>query len=176
MYHVEQRRVVLVDDDDHLLPGLLIGFLHDVGKTHVRILVARLASVSLLIRFQEPIEITFELVFLHVLRSAHVEVKHGVPHPILLIFGNGKTVEEILLAREIGVERGGEERLAEPPRTAQEDVAHLLLAEVYYILCLVHIEVFALANLLESLYSNRILVHYLTHHDAWFTFEPLNYK
>ena len=40
-----------------------------------------------------------------VLRSAHVEVEHGVLHPFLLVVGYGQSLKKLLSSLEIGLKR-----------------------------------------------------------------------
>jgi len=49
-----------------------------------------------------------------IFRRAHVEVDDGIAFPFRLQVHDLQSLEEFLLAFEVGVERGGEQRLAEP--------------------------------------------------------------
>ena len=163
VHHVEQRSVILVDDDHNLLPRLLVGFHHEILQADIGILLLALVAEQCLMVGEDVVEITPEPLLVHVLGAAHVEVEHGVPHPFLLIVGYGETLEQLLATGVVGMERGGEERLAEPPRAAQEDELQASLQEVDYIPCLVHVDIVALDDVLERLYADGVSPYLLFH-------------
>ena len=55
--------------------------------------------------------------------------QHRIFRPLLLHCFDEKTLEQVLSSLEISLKRRYKQRLAEPPRTAQEDI----LAEVYHV-------------------------------------------
>ncbi len=74
-------------------------------------------------------------------------------------------LEEFPASLEVCLKGRDEQRLAEPPRPAQEDVASEM-CHPPYILCLVNIEIVSIGDFLECLYANRqtfqlILFHIL---------------
>ena len=58
------------------------------------------------------------------LRPAHIEMKHRMFRPFLLIVGNGETFEEFFSSFEIGLQCRDKKRLSEPAGTTQKDIAH----------------------------------------------------
>ena len=54
--------------------------------------------------------------------SSQAEVQHGISIPLLLQLLDGKPLEEFLLALEITLEGGNQQRLAETAWSAQEGI------------------------------------------------------
>ena len=84
---------------------------------------------------------------------AHVEAQHGTGRPLLLYLIYVEPFEQVFPSLEIRLERRDEQRLAEPPGAAQEDV----VAKVYHvpdILGLVDIEHVILSDFLKGLYAH----------------------
>ena len=106
----------------------------------------------------------------NMLSTAHIEMKHWVLHPILLVISDGKSFEEFLFALEIGLQSRGKKRLSESPRATQKDIPHAFLSEIHDVFRLIHIEVSFLSNHVESLYAHRIFIHYFCHNLIYFMF------
>ena len=153
VHHVEQGRVVLVDDDDHLLARLLVRPHHQVLQAYVGVLLLALVPEHLLLVVEHVGEITPEHGVVHVLCAAHVEVEHGMPHPLLLVFAHGKPLEQVLAPLVVRMDHRGKQRLAEPSRTVQEHILIAIADKVDKILCLVDIKIITLPYLLKRLYS-----------------------
>ena len=97
------------------------------------------------------------------LPRCHAEAQHRIGRPILLQLLDGKTLEQLPPPLEIGLQRGDKQRLAEPSRTAQEDV----LAQVDHVPDigrLVHIEHTILDDVRECLYAYRQSLQMLLFH------------
>ena len=174
MHHVEQRRVVLVDDERHLLVGLLVGTHDDAFEALVRVHLALVPSVFVLVRDELHVEIMLQPLLVEVLGTAHVEVQHWMARPVALLLAYGETLKEVLASLVVGMNHRGEQRLAEPPRTAQKHILITLIYEVGKILRLVDIQIVAFSYLLECLYSYRIFSRHC--HIAsclWFFFAKL---
>ena len=153
MHHVEQRRVVLVDEHHHLPAGLGVGGGYEVNQAVVCSFGrTRDAPIGLYIP-QSVVKIFLKLVFLHVLAARHVEVKHGVFGPLRLQLIYGKPLEQVFPALEVALERGREQRLAEAARTAEEEVCPVAVRHTVDILRLVYIEPVLLDDSLECLYA-----------------------
>ncbi len=165
VHHIKQRSVILVDDERHLLTSLLVGSLHDIGKPYVRFLILILFRAELLfVRQKQIVEIALQLFYVHMLCTAHIEVQHWMLNPLLLIFAHGKSIEQILAPLVISVYHRGKKRLAEPTRTAQEDILIAFVYKVHKILRLVDIKVITFPYLTKRLYTYRIsscLLHIL---------------
>ena len=94
-------------------------------------------------------------------------MQHRVLRPVLLQRGDRKPVEEFLPSPEVCLHRREQKALSETPGAAQE-VALTGLGNLVDKTGLVDIDIPALADLLKTLYSNRVkhtacpfLVHYL---------------
>ena len=122
MHHVQQGSVVLVDQDNHLLTGLGVGTFDETFQTLVRINSALITSVYLLVTIQFPLQLTQKPILVHMLRRAHVEMKHRIACPLLLQTLDSQTLKQILSPLEITMERRSKQRLSETTGTAQEYV------------------------------------------------------
>ena len=80
------------------------------------------------------------------LRPAHVEVNHGIRRPVLLQPADGQPAEQLALPSEVAVQRGDQQRLPEPARTAEEEIAANLMGETVDVFRLVDVEKVLLAN------------------------------
>ena len=103
VYHIKQRSIIFVNKNDHLLTGLFASAHYKILQTLVGIFRSLLTSVYLLIFLKFKIQFAKKTFIIHVLRRAHVEVKHRMLHPLLLIISNGKTVKQFLAALEISL-------------------------------------------------------------------------
>ena len=86
------------------------------------------------------------------LAQRHIESQHWIFCPLLLNLLNEEPLEQVLPSLEIGLKSRHKQRLAEPPRAAQEDI----VAEVYHvpdILSLVDIQQIILSDFLKGLYA-----------------------
>ena len=120
MHHVQQGSVVLIDQDNHLLTGLGVGTFNETFQTLVRINSALITSVYLLVTIQFPLQLTQKPILVHMLRRAHVEMKHRIPCPLLLQALDGQVLEQFLSPLKITMERRSKQRLPETAGTAQE--------------------------------------------------------
>ena len=96
--------------------------------------------------------------------TTHVQMNHRVLLPLLLQVHDLQSLEQLALTAEIGVQRGGEQRLAEAARAAQENVGGIV-GQLPYQVGLVNIDIALLDNSLECLYPYRVFTscshHYL---------------
>ena len=88
--------------------------------------------------------------------SSQTEVQHGISIPLLLQLLDGKPLEEFLLALEITLEGGNQQRLAETAWSAQEEILSIRMRHTIDVFRLVNIEVVQLADFLKCLNSYRI--------------------
>ena len=88
--------------------------------------------------------------------SREVEKHHGIFRPFPFHIFYLESSEEFFICLEITFECRHEERLAESPRTAQEEVFAAGMRHAVYIPRLVYIQEIFLSNPFESLYANRI--------------------
>ena len=122
VHHVEQRRVVFVDEHDHFLARLFVNAFDEVGQADVGVGMVGKEAEAPLVLAQDVAQVVLELFFFHVLGRCHAEMQYGVFRPFLFLLFYIKSFEEFLPALEIALEHGHQQRLAEPARAAQEDV------------------------------------------------------
>ena len=170
VHHVQQRGIIFIDDDYRLLARLLVSFLHQIFQTEIGIHLMRLIPPDGFLLFKHISQISFQLLHVHVLGTAQVEVEYRVLHPILLVISNGQSFEKLLSSLEISLKGRGKKRLAESSWTTQEDIRHLLFSEIHDVLGLVYIEITFLADLFKSLYPYGIFIYYFCHNPTCFTF------
>ena len=170
MYHVEQWGIIFVDNDHHLLASQLVGTFYESIQSVIGIQFILITAIEFLKWLQLQVEIMLQAFPVNMLGTAHIEMKHWVLHPILLVISDGKSFEEFLSALEIGLQSRGKKRLSEPPRATQKDIPHAFLSEIHDVFRLIHVEVAFLSNHFKSLYAYRIFIHYFCHNFIYFTF------
>ncbi len=156
MRHVEQRRVILVDEHHHLLASLPVNRGYQVGQPVVDTVAVICDAKFSLFVFQLITKIFCQLLSLHMLAKAHVKVQHGISVPFLFKLINGKALKEVFPALEIALEGGHQQRLAEPAWAAQEEILAIGMRHVIDISSLVDIEEILFENLLKCLDSYGI--------------------
>ncbi len=154
--HVKQWSVIFVNDEYNLLSHLLACLHNQIFQANVRILLFALITEHTFHIVEHIGKITFKHILIHVLCATHVEVKHRVFHPVLLIISHDKSLKQVLAAIIIRMDHRGEQRLAEPTRTAQEHIFITFVDKINKILGLIYIKIFTLSNLAERLYAYRI--------------------
>lgn len=153
MHNIKQRRVILVDEHHSLLACLDRDGLNQVEKPDVGILrIARHAETFFVV-LKYVKQVTFKLRFLHVLAPSQAEVQHGILRPLLLQLLDGKPLEEVFPTLEIALESGHQQRLAEPPGAAQEEVRAIGMRHLVDVSRLVDIELILLTDTFKRLYS-----------------------
>ena len=88
--------------------------------------------------------------------SSQAEVQHGISRPLLLQLLDGKPLEEFLLALEITLEGGNQQRLAETAWSAQEEIRSIRMCHTIDVFRLIYIEHILLADPFKCLNSYRI--------------------
>ncbi len=83
-------------------------------------------------------------------------MQHRILNPVFLQRIDGKSLEEFLLAAEVGFQRGYEQALSETAGTAEEDILAAALSHLVNKLSLVHIDIAVSADIFEILYADRI--------------------
>ena len=146
---VLQRRIVLVDEDGHLLPCLPISRLDNgveaVGKLSCRL---RRNAIFLLQVVESIVQIRPQRVR-RCSRTAHVEPDDGALHPLFFQLHDPQSLEEVLLAQKVGFERIDEQRLAKAARTTQVVILLSPVGKLPDDVCLVNIKVFSLSDFLK---------------------------
>ena len=152
MHYIKQRSIILVNKDDHLLACLIICSLNQCSKTVV-VVSGRISNAIFILIFCKAIaKIAFQLILLHMLARSHAKSYYGIFRPVLLHSLDEESLEQVLSSLEICLECRYKQRLAEPPRAAQENI----FAEVYHIpdiLSLVYVKTVEVNHLGECLYA-----------------------
>ena len=148
---VLQRRVVLVDEDGHLLARLVVSTLNDILESYgKRTLLAHDNPVFRLQVMESVVQIASHT-FGFCSGLAHVEPYDGPLHPFPLQLHDPQSLEELPLAQEIGFERIDEHRLAKAARAAQVVVLLSSVGKLPDDVCLVNIKVSTLSDFLKRL-------------------------
>ena len=87
-------------------------------------------------------------------------MKHRIFLPLRLKTIDSKSLEKILTPLEIVFKCGYKQALSESPRATQK-VDMSLVGKFLHQVCLIHIHISVLDNLLEILYSYRVLHNHL---------------
>ncbi len=96
VHHIEQWSIIFIDNDNDFFSSLLICLHHQIFQSDVGIHFFTLIAECTLTVVEHVGKITSKHIIIHMLRTTHIEMKHRMFHPFLLIFGNGKTIEQIL--------------------------------------------------------------------------------
>ena len=152
-------RVILVDQDDHGLAALCGHRLNGLCKVVVwreRRVVNDLGLRKCLSHTcHEPCVKILEGIHFH---RGKVEVEHGILCPIVVQLVDGQALKEVALALEDTLQRGEHQRLAEAPRTRDEEELPAdinPLDQAIERLGLVHINEFPLPQFAEVAYVLR---------------------
>ena len=94
----------------------------------------------------------FQLLPVHVLAQAHVEMQHRIGCPFRFQFLHGQSFKEFFTAFEIGMQRADEQRFAETTRTVQEQVAGIAVCHAVHLFRLVNIQIMLVYKLGKCLY------------------------
>ena len=110
MKHIQQERVILVNENYHLPARLLIGTLYQVCQLDVnlRIIVFRQAIFPIIFP-QLPDQILIQFLLVQMLGQAHVKVQHRVFRPLGFQLFDGKPFEKVFLPGKIAVQRRGKQ-------------------------------------------------------------------
>ena len=93
--------VVFVDEDDNLLAGLRKNTFYQICQTDVSVRIRYTAIIFPLISGQHIVQHSVQSFLIHMLRYAHIKVKHRIPGPLRLQLLNGKTFKQILTTFKI---------------------------------------------------------------------------
>ena len=156
MRHIQQRSVIFINEHHHLLARFLVNDIYQIVKTNINIYFIALAIKPCLLFLNNIQQITIQLLLLHVLALAQVEVQHGIFVPLLLQLLDSKPLEEFLLALEITLKGRNQQRLTETAWSAQEEILSIGMCHAIDVFRLVDIEVVQLADFLKCLNSYRI--------------------
>ena len=118
MEHLEQWRIIFVDDHHHLFARLLVGAAYKAGENLTGSVLPRILAIDVIQGFKLCEQRISQ--FLHAIpsfRHTHIDVEHGITFPLLLQLHHLQTLEKFALASEERAQRGGEQRLSESPWT-----------------------------------------------------------
>ena len=160
---IEQRSVVLVDDDHHLPPRLLLGTVDEACEQFARsgLIVTPAINVSEGVhhphqRLAQPFGIVLPL------GHAEIEMEYRVAGPLLFELHDLQPLKKRLVALEVGFQRGSEQRLAEATRAAHENELGIVCHFPYKV-GLVDIQVSAIYDFRKGLNAHRVFSHHLLH-------------
>ena len=116
------RRIVLVDEDDHRLTTIFGKFLDSIGEVGGRCDHRIIDSACAPNRARNTLhKLLLEPLERRHIHRGEVEMKNGILRPVVVHLVDGKTFEELALAAEEALQRGEHQRLAEAPRTGDEE-------------------------------------------------------
>ena len=146
---VLQRSVVLVDENGHLLPCLVVSTLDDILESYGKRTI--LAHDYLVLRLQgmENIVQIASHTFWFCSGLAHVEPDDRALHPLFLQLHDPQSLEELLLAQKVGFERIDEQRLTKTARTTQIIIRVVSVGKTPDNIRLVNIKVSILSDFLK---------------------------
>ena len=102
----------------------------------------------------------------------HVEMKNRMFRPFLLHLARFQPLEKILPTLEIVMESRRQQRLAEPARSAQENVL-ILIGNLINISSFVNIQIITLNDFIKCLYPNRESSDRRLHSPKLYTFPKI---
>lgn len=102
----------------------------------------------------------------------HVEMKNRMFRPFLLQLARFQPLEKILPTLEIVMESRRQQRLAEPARSAQENVL-ILIGNLINISSFVNIQIITLNDFIKCLYPNRESSDRRLHSPKLYTFPKI---
>ena len=156
MRHIQQRSIIFINEHHHLLASLLINGIYQIVKSNINICFIAHAIEPCLLLFNNIQQITIQLLLLHMLTLAQVEVQNRISIPLLLQLLDGKPLEQFLLSLEITLEGGNQQRLAETAWATQEEIRSIRMSHTIDIFRLIYIELILLADPFKCLNSYRI--------------------
>ena len=174
VHHIQQRRVIFVNDDDGFLAGLLESGFYQEFQSRVYIDVIHIWKLSIngLIFFQFISEDAYQLLLIQMFSRGHIEMKNRMFTPFFFHFAGLEPFEKFLSTFEIAMESRRQQRLAEPARPAQENV-FVLIRNVIDIARLVNIYILAGYNFRKCLYPNRESPNRCLHSPKLYTFPKI---
>ena len=156
MDYVQQGCVVFVDEHDYFLSGLPVCGLNQIFQSEVGLFVFGNDTVLPFVPRELVAQCRLQLFFLHVLCDAHIEVQHRIHRPVIFKRLYGQPLEQLPPSLEITVEGGYQQRLAEPPRAAEEDVPCPGVGHAVHVLGLIDVQVILIPDIRECLYAYRV--------------------
>ncbi len=108
MQHIQQERVILVNENYHLPARLLIGTLYQVCQLDVnlRIIVFRQAIFPIIFP-QLPDQILIQFLLVQMFGQAHIKVQHRIFRPLGFLLFDNKSFEKVFLPGKKSVSLSG---------------------------------------------------------------------
>ena len=156
MHDIQHWRIIFVNEHHHLLATLLVSSIDEVYQTIVCPFDRFRDTPFLFLFLQTIIQILFQLLLIHVLSTAHIEVKHWIFRPFFFQLFDGKSFEEFFLALKVALHRSDKERLTKTAWSSQEEISTAGMGHTIDIFRLVDIEFVFLTDSLKCLYAYRI--------------------
>ena len=163
MNNVEKRSVVFINEDNDLPTGLLANTADQSGETIIQSHFLTHFAIHLFISIQLNTQHLLQTFLIHMLRHAHVKVKHRIPSPFRLQLINGKSLKQFLTTFKIRMQCAGEQTLAKTARTTQKHILRIEMCHSINVFRLIYIQIVLSADFRESLYSYRIKLSLLFH-------------
>ena len=117
---LKHRLVVLINQNHHLLPRLLVRPLDDIHETFFWHTVFFLIAIQFLPSLQILIQNTQQRGIIVIVAGIQIHVQYGMYRPVFLQTFHGKSLEKFLLPLEISLQRRNHQALPEPTGTAQK--------------------------------------------------------
>ena len=156
MHHIQEGRIVFVDENDHLLAGLLINFADEIEQSYIWVGRIRHDSPFLFMLFQNKEKIAYQRILLHVLATRQIKMQDRVFHPILFQPFHLQSLEKFLLSFEVALQGRDKKRLSESTRASQKKIFLARMGHLMDVTGLVNIEIILGDNLRECLNAYRI--------------------
>ena len=163
MNNVKKRSVVFINEDNDLPTGLLANTADQSGETIIQSHFLTHFAIHLFIPIQLNTQHLLQTFLIHMLRHAHVKVKHRIPSPFRLQLINGKSLKQFLTTFKIRMQCAGEQTLAKAARTTQKHILRVEMRHSINVFRLIYIQIVLSADFRESLYSYRIKLPLLFH-------------
>ena len=156
MHHVEQGRIVFVDEHHHLTTRLFVGAADDALKALVHIFLTFATAIYVFIFYQFQVQLAFQAFLVHVLRRTHVKTQNGIFRPFRFQPFQSQSPEQFSTPFKIGFQSTCQQRLTETPGTAQEHVFRSGVCHAVHILRLVDIQIILVYYFRKRLYPYRV--------------------
>lgn len=155
MEHIKKRCIIFVYDNDDRLACLLFCRNNQVLESVSRSFTFRILSPDTFIFGKFVIEFGLQIFEIAILECGHIEVQDRVFCPVLFQTFDGKPLEQVFLASEIGMEGCAQQGFSEPTGTTEKYIL-VLLGQLVYQVCFIHVHASSIDDIAECLYSHRI--------------------
>ena len=152
IHHVQQRLVVFVDEHNAPPPGGFVGLAQDLRKAAAHVQVPCRSTVDFFPSHHRGLNLPVQNASFREVAGIEVNVKYRVLQPVLFQSIDGQSLEQLVPSEEVVLDRGYEQTLPEPSRTAQK-IYFTALGQSVHQIRFVNIDVSVIAHLFETLNS-----------------------